>query len=141
MVERDGRLLVLAGRCEDERVTAVELRIPGGGPTLWRISSPKGSITQRYEVGAAELPVGFATVHPLQPLPPDAVEVVVEIDGRLEDAEVVPQPAPAEAEVVAPCGRAQELGGVALLFVAGAVMVVTAYGSMVRRWFDGRRRP
>lgn len=137
LVERDGRLLVLAGRCEDERVTAVELRAPGG-PTLWRIASVKGSITQRYPVGG-ETPVGFEVVAPLQPLPLGDLEAVVEIDREVVDSEVVPQPSPTSGEVAAPCGRSQELGGVTLLFVAGGLLVVIAYGAMLRRWFDDRR--
>jgi hypothetical protein len=140
LVEVDAHLVVLAGRCEDERVTAVELRVPNG-PTLWRIASSKGSITQRYEAGG-EPPFNFQVVAPLQPLPLGDLEAIVEVDHTLVDSEVFPQPAPQSGEVAAPCGRSQQLGGVALLFVAGAVMVVTAYIAMARRWFAdrGRRR-
>ena len=140
-VEVRGRHVVVAGRCEDERVTAVELRAPGGGPVLWRIASAKGSITRRYVVGEEPLPVGFTTVAPLQPLPLGDLEVAVEIDGTLVDREVVSQPAPERAEVYAPCGRSQRLGAVSLLFVAGALLVVLAYAGMVQRWFQGRRSP
>lgn len=138
LVENAGQLVVVAGRCEDERVTAVELGAPGG-PTLWRIASQKGSITRRYVVGAEPLPVGFTTVAPLQPLPLGDLEVSVEIDGTIVDREVVAQPAPQTGEVLAPCGRSQRLGAVSILFVAGALLVVLAYAAMVQRWLQGRR--
>ena len=138
LVEQSGQIVVLAGRCEDERVTAVELAAPGG-PTLWRITSEKGSITQRYVFGAEPLPVGFTTVAPPQPLPLGDLQVSVEIDGTLVDREVVSQPAPETAEVFAPCGRSQRLGAVSVLFVVGALMVVLAYAGMVQRWYQERR--
>lgn len=131
-------LEVLAGRCQDERVTAVELRAPSG-PTLWRIASPKGSITRRYVVGG-EPPFDFTTVAPLQPLPEGPLEAAVEIDGDVVDTQVFQRPLPAEGSAAGPCGRSQQLGGVVLLFAAGAALVVVAYGGMVRRWFTARRR-
>lgn len=140
LVERDGQLVVAVARCEDERVTAVELKAPGPqGPRLWRIASAKGSIAQRYVVGAEPLPVGFTTIAPLQPLPLGDLEVLVEIDGELVDREVVAQPASQTADVLAPCGRSQRLGTVSVLFVVGALLVVVAYAGMVQRWLHGRR--
>ena len=133
----EGPVLV-AGRCEDERVTAVELKAPDG-PTLWRITSAKGSITRRYVVGG-EVPVGFETVTPFQGLPEGHLEAVVEIDRDLVDRRVVAQPLADTAQVAPPCGRSQDLGAVAVLFVAGALLVVTAYAAMVWRWLEDRRR-
>jgi hypothetical protein len=132
-------LEVLAGRCPDERITAVELRAPQG-PTLWRVASDKGSITRRYVVGD-DPPFGFATVHPLQPVPDGLVEAVVEIDGESVDSEVFQPPIADEGSAAGPCGRSQGIGAVALLFAGGAALVVVAYGGMLRRWLAGRRRP
>src|SRR5207253_221662 len=49
-------IAVLAGRCLDQRVTAVA--VVDGGTTIWRIESRKGSIERRYVVGAPP-PLGF----------------------------------------------------------------------------------
>jgi hypothetical protein len=130
-------MALLAGRCPDERVTAVELRAPGG-PTLWRIASTKGSITRRYEVGG-EPPFDFRTVAPLQPVPDGPLEALVEIDGETVDSQVFGRPLASAGSTAPPCGRSQDLGGVALLFAAGAALVVVAYGGMVRRWLASRR--
>lgn len=135
--EGPASLEVLAGRCEDERVTAVELRAPQG-PTLWRIASSTGSITRRYVVGG-DPPFDFTTTAPLQPLPEGPLEAVVEIDGETVDSETFVPPLAGEGSAAGPCGRSQDLGGVVLLFAAGALLVVIAYAGMIRRWLVGRR--
>ena len=122
---------VLAGRCEDERVKAVEVRAPGGSP-LWRIESTKGVINRTFVVGA-DAPFGAETVVPLRPLPTGELDAEITVD----DVDDVERFDPAHLESAdapeAPCGAAN-LGVVALLFILGAVGVVFAYGSMVRRY-------
>ena len=126
---------ILAGRCIDERVKAVEVRTPVG-PVLWRIESEKGVINRSFQVGA-DAPFGAATVTPLQPLPAGVLVAGIRV-GDTEDAE---QFDPAHLETAdapeAPCG-ATDLGLVPLLFVAGAAGVVVAYGGMVRRYVRAR---
>ncbi|HEX4903831.1 MAG TPA: hypothetical protein VFU93_00160 [Acidimicrobiales bacterium] len=126
---------ILAGRCTDERVNAVEVRAPVG-PTLWRIESKKGVINRAFSVGG-EPPFGAATVTPLQPLPTGTLVAAI----RVGDTEDVEQFDPAHLETAdapeAPCGGA-DLGLVPLLFVAGAAGVVVAYGGLVRRYLQAR---
>jgi hypothetical protein len=122
---------VLAGRCEDERVKAVEVRAPDG-PPLWRIESPKGVINRTFVVGA-DAPFGAETVVPLQPLPAGELDAEITVDDiddveRFDPAHLESADAPE-----APCGTA-DLGVVPLLFILGAAGVVFAYGSMVRRY-------
>lgn len=126
---------ILAGRCTDERVNAVEVRAPVG-PALWRIESKKGVINRTFAVGA-EAPFGAATVTPLQPLPAGLLVAGI----RVGDAEDVEQFDPAHLETAdapeAPCGET-DLGLVPLLFIAGAAGVVVAYGGLVRRYLQAR---
>lgn len=127
---------VLAGRCQDERVRAVEIHAPGG-PPLWRIESTKGVIERSFVVGAEPAPFGAATMTALKPLPTGVLEAVLTVDGWTDRELFDPtQLATADAPE-APCGGA-DLGPVALLFVVGALGVVVAYGSMVRRYRSTR---
>lgn len=126
---------ILAGRCTDERVNAVEVRALAG-PALWRIESKKGVINRAFTVGG-DAPFGAVTVTPLQPLPDGVLVASIRV-GDAEDAE---QFDPAHLETAdapeAPCGGT-DLGVVPLLFVAGAAGVVAAYGGMVRRYVRAR---
>lgn len=136
---------VLAGRCLDQRVTAVALTaLPDAGVTgsapLWRIESAKGSIVRSYELGGSA-PDGFALVTPLAARPVGPVRVSVTFarfdHGPVEDGEVVdlgalPASPPAPAGPV-PCGGKADLGLTTVLFGLGAAAVVGTYGAMVRR--------
>jgi peptidoglycan/xylan/chitin deacetylase (PgdA/CDA1 family) len=75
-------LAVLAARCPDERVKAVEVRVPDGAP-LWRIVSDKGTIDRVFVIGA-EPPPFFATQTSLQPFPPGELEAEVTIDDIVD---------------------------------------------------------
>jgi hypothetical protein len=122
---------VLAGRCQDERVTSVEIHAPGG-PPLWRLESAKGVIDRSFRVGG-DAPFGAAIAVPLQPLPPGPLEAVITVDGK-PDAETFD---PAHLETAkapeAPCGDL-DLGLVPFLFVVGALGVVVTYVLLVRRY-------
>ena len=125
---------ILAGRCTDERVNAVEVRAPVG-PALWRIESKKGVINRSFAVGG-EAPFGATTVTPLQPLPAGMLLAGI----RVGDAEDVEQFDPARLDTAdapeAPCGN--DLGLVPLLFILGAGGVVVAYAGLVRRYLQAR---
>ncbi|MCU1375037.1 MAG: hypothetical protein JWO68_2323, partial [Actinomycetia bacterium] len=71
-------IAVLAGRCLDQRVTAVTV-IASDGTTLWRIESRKGSIERRYVVGA-EPPLGFTSATGLTGRPTGRVRAEVTFD-------------------------------------------------------------
>jgi hypothetical protein len=134
-------VLVLAGRCAEQRVT--EVAVTGGdGRALWRIRSAKGSIERRYPLGA--LPDGFATVTPLA-APPQG-RVVVEVgfdrageattDARVVDVDRLPSALPNLDDAAPPCGSRRLRPGTstALLFLAGAATVVAGYVGMVLRF-------
>jgi hypothetical protein len=127
---------VLAGRCQDERVMAVEVRVPDGA-TLWRIESAKGVIDRSFVVGEDPPPFGSATITPLQPIPPGILEAVITVDADTDTERFDPAHLERADAPEAPCGDA-DLGAVPLLFVAGAAGVVVAYGSMVRRYLKAR---
>lgn len=129
-------IAILAGRCEDERVRAVEVHVPDG-PPLWRIESAKGVIARSFVVGAEPPPFGAATVTPLQPLPAGVLEAVLTVDDATDRERFDPAHLEAANAPEAPCGGA-DLGLVAVLFVAGAVGVFVAYGAMVRRYLAAR---
>lgn len=130
-------LAILAARCGDERVHAVELRVPDGGPTLWRIESAKGSIDRSYLVGAVPPPFGFATITALQPVPPGALEAVVTVDDTVDAERFDPAALERGDGFRAPC-EGDELGLVELAFVVGALGVAAAYATMIRRWLADR---
>ena len=154
-------LAVLVPRCRSERVTRVELRAAGGS-ALWRISARKGSIDERYVVGADE-PLGFVTEVPLGSSPPSGpLEVVAQVagggstdvvdravfdvaavpsgDGVLYQGDVVaPGAFEAGAAAAADCAESDRgLGLVTWLFVAAAAGVVITYVTMVVRYWKGR---
>jgi hypothetical protein len=154
-------LAVLVPRCRSERVTRVELRLAGGDEALWRITAGKGSIDERYVVGAAA-PLGFVTEVALRPpLPPAPLEVVAHltrdgpadvVDWAVFDPRAVPpdgvlyQGHPVEPEVfqagaaaAAACPESsRDLGLVTWLFGAAAAGVVAAYVAMVVRYWKSR---
>jgi hypothetical protein len=154
-------LAVLVPRCRSERVTRVELRLAGGDEALWRITAGKGSIDERYVVGAAA-PLGFVTEVAFRPpLPPAPLEVVAHltrdgpadvVDWAVFDPRAVPadgvlyQGDPVEPEVfragvaaAAACPESsRDLGLVTWLFVAAAGGVVVTYLNMVVRYWRGR---
>ena len=153
-------LAVLVPRCRSERVTRVELRAAGGS-ALWRISARKGSIDERYVVGA-DAPLGFVTEVPLRSSPPPGpLEVVTHVAGGgsadvvdrvVFDPGAVPsggvlyqgdavEPAAFEAgaAAAADCAEAgRGLGLVTWLFAAAATGVVITYVAMVVRYWKGR---
>ena len=151
---------VLVPRCRSERVTGVELRT-AGGDALWRITARKGSIDERYVVGADE-PLGFVTEVPLRSsLPSGPLEVVASVAGGgpadvvdrsvfdpgavppvgvLYQGEVV-EPAAFEAGAAAAADCGESGGGLGLVtwsFVAAATGVVVTYVTMVVRYWKGR---
>ncbi len=136
VVQADGPagIAVLAGRCQDERVRAVEVRTPDG-TVLWRIESAKGVIARTIVVGAEPPPFGAVTVTPLQPLPAGELEVVLTVDGERDRERFDPAHLESADAPEAPCGQA-DLGLVPLLFVLGAAGVVGAYVGLVRRYLQ-----
>lgn len=140
LVQADGGIAALAGRCKEQRVVAVEVR--DGSLVRWRIESDKGSIARRYPVGG-EPPLGFATAVPLEGELPDVVTVEATFDGpdgEERDA-ALRSPAPGSdvtlGDVAPPCGGSVQLGGTVLLFAAAAALVVGGYVLMLTR---ARRR-
>lgn len=151
---------LLVPRCRSERVTGVELR-SAAGAVLWRIAAGKGSIDERYVLGAEPPPFGFVTDVPLEG-PPIAgeVTVVVEVAGEpfdtVDRASFEPAAVPAEgvlheggvvdpptfealAAGAANCQDAgRDIGAVTWLFVAAAAGVVVTYAMMVARYWKGR---
>lgn len=151
---------VLVPRCRSERVTAVELR-SADGHARWRIAARKGSIEERYVLGAQPAPFGFVTEVPLEGAPiAGAPTVVVEVAGEpfdtVDRVTFDPAAVPAEgvlhqggvidaptfealAAAAADCQEAgPDLGGVTWLFVAAAAGVVVTYAMMVVRYWKGR---
>lgn len=136
---------VLAGRCREQRVTAVELR-DDAGEVLWRIESARGSIDRRYPVGGEAL--GFEEVVPLGSEPVEApVTAVVtfsrpgeepEQDQRRVDPSNRPFVRDELADAAPPCSDGSDLGFVAVVFAVGALVVVGGYGLMVGRWWSAR---
>ena len=153
------RVAIVVPRCRAERVTTVELR-EAEGSVLWRVTSPKGSIDERFVVGA-EPPFGFVVdmAAPI-PLPAGPLTAMVALDGEpFDDADEVtfdPAEVPAtgvryrgrnvdtaefeaQAAAAADCqGPGRNLGVVTWLFVAAALGVVVTYVMMVARYLKGR---
>lgn len=132
-------LAVLAGRCLDERVRAVELT-DEAGEVVWAIESRKGSIERRFVVGAAP-PLGFEEAHPLL-APPDGVvraEVTfadageVTTDARSIDVGALPPEGGLLDEGPPACGGDEGPGALTILFAVAALVVVAGYGVMVGR--------
>ena len=131
-------LEVLAARCGDERVGAVEVRVPGG-PPLWRIESERGGITRRFVLGADPPPFGFATTTPLLPLPAGVLEAEVTIDGVV-DVERFDPARLGDGDTLRTSCDERSLGVVELAFVLGALGVVLTYLVMVTRYLRPTRR-
>lgn len=126
---------VLVGRCDDERVRAIEIRDARAQP-LWRVESDKGSFERRFAVGGA--PFGFAETVPLRELPDGPVDVRVAV-GDVVDGEVVDLRQVDEgAAVGAACGD-ESVGAIGWAFALGAAFVVGSYAAMLLR-FRKRRR-
>ncbi len=151
---------LLVPRCRSERVTAVELRSKEA--TLWRIVSRKGSIDERYVVGADGPPFGFVVEQRFSPPLPDGrltllaalegepFDTTDQVDFSVDDipiegvahlGEVVdPAAFEARAAAAADCrGPGAHLGLVNGLFVVAAAGVVVAYVIMDGRYLRGRR--
>lgn len=158
----EGTLAVLVPRCRDDRVTVVEVSAEGG-PALWRITSRKGSIDERYEVGA-DAPLGFEVEVPLTPpLPEGPLVAMVAVDGEAGDVtdriafrpRAVPPggvvTAGGDASLGSFQGRAlaaarcpesrSDVGLTTVVFAMGGLLVVASYGVMVSRWWRGRDGP
>lgn len=159
--DAEGTLAVFVPRCDGDRVGAVEVGVEREA-VLWRIESRKGSIDERYMVGAAPPPLGFETVVPLAaPLPlgtPLVAAVTVEGDDEAMGDQIAftIEAVPAEGVVTARGetdlrtfqGRAlaaaacpesrSELGLTTVVFGLGGLLVVASYGLMVSRWWRGR---
>jgi hypothetical protein len=127
---------LLVGRCEDERVRAVEVRAPGG-PPLWRIESTKGGIDRSFIVGQDPPPFSYRTTTKLATLPPGPLEATVMVDDSRDARPFDPAHLSTSGAVGAPCGS-RDIGVVPWLFMAGGAGVVVAYGAMVRRFLLAR---
>jgi hypothetical protein len=128
-------IAILVGRCEDERVHDVGVRVPGGAP-VWHIRSDKGGINRSYVLGATP-PFGFATTTPFTSLPAGPLEIDVTVDRSTDTRTFDPAHLDDEGAVGAPCGE-RDLGVVPVLFIIGAIGVIVAYGVMVRRFLVTR---
>jgi hypothetical protein len=135
VVRRETDVEVIAGRCPDERVRSVEVRV-SGGPVLWRIESERGTIDREFIVGAAPPPLFDTTVEP-QPLIDGALVAEVVIDDVVAAREFEVDELDESDRVLVSCDDG-DLGVVPLLFVVGALGVVGAYGVMVRRFLRHR---
>lgn len=126
---------VLVGRCDDERVRAIEIRDSRAQP-LWRVESDKGSFERRFTVGGA--PFGFAETVPLRELPIGPVDLRVAV-GDVVDGEVIDlRDVDEGAAVGAACGD-ESVGAIGWAFALGAALVVGSYAAMLLR-FRRRRR-
>jgi hypothetical protein len=125
---------VFVGRCADERVRSVQVRIPDG-PVLWRVESDKGTIDRAFVIGGTP-PAFFATAVALRDgvLPSGTLDAVVQVDDVV-DHELfdVASLEPGEGSVGVSCGE-RSLGLVAVVFILGAIGVAAAYASMVLRF-------
>jgi hypothetical protein len=154
-----GTLAVFVPRCRDERVEVVEIA-EAGGVARWRIASRKGSIDERYVVGA-DAPLGFEVEVPLDaPLPEGELTATVAVDGdgdEVRDRAAFRVGAVPEEDVLyrgqvvdiasfqaralsaAWCPESRtEFGFTTVVFGLGALLVVGSYGLMVSRWWRGR---
>jgi hypothetical protein len=131
---------VLAGRCRDQRVTAVEI-VSAGGTALWRIESRKGSIERRYLVGVAP-PLGFADVVRLTAKPMGNVRAKVTFerddevttDARVVDTATLQEEGDTLSRPTPSCGGNVGLGDAAPLFGVAAALVVAGYVVMLVRF-------
>lgn len=153
---------VLVPRCRSERVTGIEVRTVDR-VTVWRIAARKGSIDERYVLGADAPPFGFVVEVPFTPPPPsETLTVVARLDGEPFDsvdrvdftpadlpsdgvlhlgAVVEPATFEARAAAAADCRRpGRDLGLVNLAFVIAAAGVVVTYLLLVRRYLGSRSR-
>lgn len=158
--DAEGALAVFVPRCRDDRVKVVEVT-GAGGDVLWRITSRKGSIDERYEVGA-DAPLGFDVEVPLgSPLPDVPLVAAVGVDGEAgevrDQLDFSPGAVPEEGVVTAGGdagvasfqGRAiaaarcpesrSDVGLTTVVFTLGALLVVASYLVLVSRWWRGRR--
>jgi hypothetical protein len=132
-------IAVLAGRCLDQRVTAVSVS-GADGSELWRIESRKGSIERRYVVGAPP-PLEFHDVVGLVATPTGQVRAEVTFDdegepsadARVVDVDELPAQGDTLEEGAPACGGHEGPGATALLFAAGALVVVAGYALMLTR--------
>jgi hypothetical protein len=127
---------ILVGRCQDERVRAVEVRAPDG-PVLWRIESTKGGIDRSFIVGQDPPPFSFRTTTKLGKLPPGPLEASVVVDQSTDARPFDPAHLSTSGAVGAPCGS-RDIGIVPWLFIVGGAGVVVAYGAMVQRFVRAR---
>jgi hypothetical protein len=127
---------ILVGRCEDERVRAVEVHAPGG-PPLWRIESAKGGIDRSFIVGQDPPPFSYRTTTKLAKLPPGPLEASVTVDEDTDARPFDPAHLSTRGAVGAPCGS-HDIGIVPWLFIVGGGGVAVAYGAMVRRFLVSR---
>jgi len=133
-------IAVLAGRCLDQRVTAVEVDDEDGRP-LWRIESEKGSIERRYLVGAPA-PFLFRDDIGLIARPRGRVRAAVTFadggetttDAVTVDVDGLPAEGGELERLPPPCGGRRDLGATTLLFAAAALVVVVGYGVMLARF-------
>lgn len=141
VVRSDAGVLVVAGRCAEQRVTEVGV-LGGDGRELWRIRSAKGSIERRYPLGSA--PHDFSTVTPLAAGVDGRVVVEVAFDregeastdARVVDLAALPRSLPPLEDAAPPCGSRRLRPGAltALLFLGGAAAVVVGYIGMIVRY-------
>lgn len=152
-------LLVAVARCPVERVTSVAVSEPDGA-IRWRITSAKGSIDERYTVGAPA-PTGFDTDVALEGRvegEPLELEVVIDREGTpIVDRVAVPALGPdagswlhqgvgvsegtfeGRSTAAADCpGEGGDRAVVVWLFGVAALIVLVTFGGMVRRWWGGR---
>ena len=120
-------VVVLVGRCLQQRVTSIALQ-NANGTTLWRYTSPNGSIDRHFGVDA--------------PTPPEGpVTATVTFDRGAPardtaDLATLPLDPGAPIGTPPPCAGHRGLRPATLLFVAAAVLVVAGYGLMVARMFS-----
>jgi hypothetical protein len=137
-------MVVLAGRCTEQRVTGVVVR-NAGGSILWQVSSAKGSIERRYVVGG-DPPLGFSTVTPLRTRPAGRLlaEVHFDRDGAATsdvhafDSSKVTSSRVTLGDAAPPCAATEGPGATAWLFAVGAAFVVAGYVGMLLRFVRGR---
>jgi hypothetical protein len=139
-------LTVIVGRCREQRVVDLEVSSTDG-KTLWRVTSEKGSIERRYEVGS-DPPVEFLTVVPYDGQAEPRLEAratirrpghATEIHRASFDVARLDTGEPNLGDSAPPCPDSADLGLVVILFVVGAAVVVGGYAAMVMRALRIRR--
>ena len=123
---------VVVGRCDDERVSAIEVRDQRGA-SRWRIEAAKGSFERRFAIG--EPAFGFTESVPLaaEGLPAGRVEVRAAVGDDVDARVVDLRSADGSPAVGASCGGRSVGGAVGWLFAMGALAVVASYGAMLLR--------